>query len=255
MRNSYAATFYYLPVYVNLIKYNFIFHARFSHPCHLLLVITSSLLLPYMYLITTPWWLRLSYPGCIWQMPATDKTVYLTFDDGPHPVATPFVLQQLQQYSAKASFFCIGKNVAKHSTIYRQVLNEGHTTGNHTMHHVNGWQVSDDEYLEEIAAADPLINSEMLRPPYGRIRNSQIQKIKNNQATFTINRIIMWSVLSADFDTRIDGEQCYQNVIKNTKPGSIIVFHDSTKAMPRMAYALPKVLQWLAGNGYSMKAL
>jgi len=208
-----------------------------------------------MYLITTPWWLRMLFPGCVWQMPAKNKTVYLTFDDGPHPVATPFVLQQLQQYGAKATFFCIGKNVTKHSAIYRQVLDEGHATGNHTMHHVNGWQVSDEAYLNDIAAAAPLINSQLLRPPYGRIRNSQIRKIKKNRAVFTIDRIIMWSVLSADFDTGMDGQQCYQNVIKNTKAGSIIVFHDSAKAMPRLQYALPKVLQWLAENGYSMKAL
>jgi peptidoglycan/xylan/chitin deacetylase (PgdA/CDA1 family) len=208
-----------------------------------------------MYLITTPWWLRMLFPGCVWQMPSTDKSVYLTFDDGPHPVATPFVLQQLQLFHAKATFFCIGKNVIKYPAIYRQLLSEGHTAGNHTMHHVNGWKVSDETYLQEIANAAPLINSRMLRPPYGRIRNRQIQKIKNNRLNFEVDRIVMWSVLSADFDTAIDGKKCLTNVTGNVEPGSIIVFHDSAKAMPRLQYALPKVLQWLADKGYSMKSL
>jgi peptidoglycan-N-acetylglucosamine deacetylase len=208
-----------------------------------------------MYIITTPWWLRMLYPGCLWQMPAKDKTVYLTFDDGPHPVATPFVLQQLQQYSARATFFCIGNNVNRYNNIYQQVLAEGHTTGNHTMHHVNGWQVRDVEYLKEIADADTLINSQLFRPPYGRIKFSQVRKVKSKKAAVRINRIVMWSVIAADFDTSLDGEQCYQNVVKNIEPGSIIVFHDSSKAMPRLQYALPKVLQWLSGNGYRMLAL
>lgn len=208
-----------------------------------------------MYLITTPWWLRMLFPGCTWQMKATDKSVYLTFDDGPHPVATPFVLQQLKLFNAKATFFCIGKNVVKHNNIYQQLLSEGHTTGNHTMHHVNGWKVSDDVYLEQIAAAASLINSSMLRPPYGRIRNRQIRNIKSSQFVGKIDRIIMWSVLSADFDTGIDGKKCCKNVIENVKSGSIIVFHDSAKAMPRLEYALPKVLQWLADKGYKMKSL
>lgn len=195
------------------------------------------------------------YPGCLWQMPAKDKTVYLSFDDGPHPVATPFVLQQLQQYGAKATFFCIGKNVDKYSTIYQQVLAEGHTTGNHTMHHVNGWQVKDEVYIKEIEAAGTLINSQLFRPPYGRIKFSQVRKVKSKKAQVKISRIVMWSVIAADFDTLLDGEKCYQNVIKNIEPGSIIVFHDSAKAMPRLQYALPKVLQWLSEKGYKMKAI
>lgn len=208
-----------------------------------------------MYLITTPWWLRLFYPGCVWQMPAKDKTVYLTFDDGPHPVATPFVLQQLKQYHAKATFFCIGKNVEKHTGIYQQLLSEGHTAGNHTMHHINGWKVSDEEYIKEIADATHLIDSQLFRPPYGRIKFSQVRKVKSKSAELKIDRIVMWSVLSADFDPAINGEQCYQNVIKYVKRGSIIVFHDSAKAMPRLEYVLPKLLQWLIENGYCMKAI
>ena len=204
-----------------------------------------------MYLITTPWWLRMFFPGCIWQIPTKEKVVYLTFDDGPHPTATPFVLEQLRQYNAKGTLFCSGKNVANYPSIYHQLLSEGHTTGNHTMHHLNGWKTDDAVYLKDIEEANPLINSQMLRPPYGRIKWSQIRKVKKGN----IKRIIMWSVLSGDFDTNIDGEKCYQHVIQNIQPGSIIVFHDSAKALPRLQYALPIVLLWLQENGYQMKAI
>jgi peptidoglycan-N-acetylglucosamine deacetylase len=217
-----------------------------------------------MYLIITPWWLRLLFPGCTWQMPDKDKTVYLTFDDGPHPTATSFVLEQLQQYGAKATFFCIGKNVAEHPAIYQQLLAEGHTTGNHTMHHRNGWKTADAIYLNDIQEASKWIGSPLFRPPYGRIKWSQIRKVKSQKSKAKIEKlqpptskspIIMWSVLSGDFDTDIDGEKCLQNVIRNVQPGSIIVFHDSAKAFPRLQYALPRVLQWLQANGYKMMAL
>jgi peptidoglycan/xylan/chitin deacetylase (PgdA/CDA1 family) len=208
-----------------------------------------------MYLITTPWWLRMLFPGCIWQMPTKEKVVYLTFDDGPHPTATPFVLDQLKQFNAKGTFFCIGKNVATYPSIYQQLLAEGHTTGNHTMHHLNGWKTHDAIYLKDIEEAALLINSWMMRPPYGRIKWSQIRKIKSEKSKIKIDRIVMWSVIAADFDTDIDGEKCYQNVVQNIEPGSIIVFHDSAKALPRLQYALPEVLRWLKENGYQMKAL
>lgn len=217
-----------------------------------------------MYLITTPWWLRLLFPGCVWQMPVKEKVVYLTFDDGPHPVATPFVLDQLRQFNAKATFFCIGKNVAEQPAIYQQLLAEGHAVGNHTMHHLNGWKTDDIAYLKNIAEADKLIKSNLFRPPYGRIKWSQIKKVKtqlrnsissNSQITNQKPRIIMWSVIAADFDTGINGEKCFQNVIQNIEPGAIIVFHDSAKALPRLEYALPHVLQWLQENEYQSVAL
>jgi peptidoglycan-N-acetylglucosamine deacetylase len=209
-----------------------------------------------MYLITTPWWLRLLFPGCTWQMPDKDKTVYLTFDDGPHPTATPF--------GAKATFFCIGKNVVEHPAIYQRLVTEGHTIGNHTMHHLNGWKTADTTYLNDIKQAAEWIDSPLFRPPYGRIKWSQIRKVKSNKSKVKIEKsqiqnskspIIMWSVLSGDFDTNIDGEKCFQNVSRNVQPGSIIVFHDSAKAFPRLQYALPRVLQWLQENGYQMMAL
>ncbi len=228
------------------------------------------------YLTNTPWWLKKIYPTCIWDIPVTGKTVFLTFDDGPHETATPFVLQQLELYKAKATFFCIGKNVAQHPEIFKQVKDGGHAVANHTMHHANGWKTDDETYLKEIADADAWIGSNLFRPPYGRIKRSQILKIQGSrfkdqgsrnkvQESLAPNQtsdirhqtseIIMWSVLSGDFDTEIDGEKCFQNVIRKIKPGSIIVFHDSQKALPRLQYALPKLLHWMQENGYASKAI
>lgn len=226
------------------------------------------------YLTYTPWWLRKLYPACIWQIPTKEKIVYLTFDDGPHPQATLFVLEQLKQFKAKATFFCIGKNVVEHPEIFSKIKNEGHAVGNHTMHHANGWKTDDEKYLQEIEDANNLIGSNLFRPPYGRIKRSQIKLITNyglrnaslndkplrtHHSPFTTHdsrfTIIMWSVLSGDFDTKIDGEKCFQNVIKHVKPGSIIVFHDSVKALPRLKIALPKTLEWLAQHGFECQAL
>lgn len=219
------------------------------------------------YLTYTPWWLRKLYPACIWQIPTKEKIVYLTFDDGPHPEATPFVLEQLKQFNAKATFFCIGKNVAAQPIIFSQLKKEGHSVGNHTMHHANGWKTDDVNYFQEIADADKLIGSNLFRPPYGRIKRSQVKAITNYglrntnldsklpntpDSRFTI---IMWSVLSGDFDTEIDGEKCFKSVIKHVKPGSIIVFHDSAKAFPRLEIALPKTLEWLTQQGFKCEAL
>ena len=201
-----------------------------------------------LYLTHTPWWLQKLYPTCIWNIPVNDKVVFLTFDDGPHAEATPFVLQQLNQYNAKATFFCIGKNVASHPEIFEQLKANGHAVGNHTMNHANGWKTKDEDYRIEIFEADELIDSNFFRPPYGRIKKSQLKAIQNL-------KVIMWSVLSGDFDEAIDGEKCFQNVIRNIKPGSIIVFHDSNKALPRLQYALPKVLLWLKENGFTSRAI
>lgn len=205
-----------------------------------------------MYLVKTPFWLRALYPSLVWRMPGEGKKVYLTFDDGPHETATPFVLDQLQQYGAKASFFCIGKNVAACPEIYERILAEGHAVGNHTYHHVNGWKVSNETYLEEIVSAAELIHSPLFRPPYGRItRSQQKMLVKNNPQ----HKTIMWDVLSADFDTRLTGEACLRYVLYHTRPGSIIVFHDSSKAWDRMQYALPRVLAYFSKEGYTFSAL
>jgi peptidoglycan/xylan/chitin deacetylase (PgdA/CDA1 family) len=231
-----------------------------------------------MYLVNTPWWLRAIYPQLIWQMPNQEKIIYLTFDDGPHATATPFVLDTLAAYNAKASFFCIGKNVIEHPEIYARILNEGHTVGNHTQYHANGWKVSDSKYFNEINEAATLIQSNLFRPPYGRIKRSQIKQLTQKkhiqlsgvessdelsfnvqsndlQSTQSPYKIIMWSVLSGDFDTNLSAADCTNNVIKHTKAGSIVVFHDSAKAWDRMSDALPKVLKHFSEQGFRFEAL
>lgn len=200
-----------------------------------------------MYLVKTPWWLRMIYSGYTWRMPDTEKTIYLTFDDGPHEKATPFVLDTLKQYQAKASFFCIGKNVRLHPEIYQRTIQEGHAVGNHTEHHLNGWYTPNNEYLANIQQAEEVIDSNFFRPPYGRIKRSQAKAIDK--------QIIMWDVLSGDFDPNLTPEGCLAYCIKHTEAGSIVVFHDSAKAFNKMKYALPKMLDYFSHQGFQFKAL
>lgn len=200
-----------------------------------------------MYLVKTPWWLRLFYSGYTWRMPSTTKTIYLTFDDGPHETATSFVLDTLAKYQAKASFFCIGKNVRLHPDIYQRILAEGHAVGNHTEHHLNGWNTPNNEYLANIQQAEEVIQSNLFRPPYGRIKRSQAKAMDK--------KIIMWDVLSGDFDPLLTPEGCLAYVIKHTEAGSIVVFHDSAKAFSKMQYALPKMLDYFTKQGFQFKAL
>lgn len=187
-----------------------------------------------------------------WSMPPCDEEqcIYLTFDDGPHPKATTFVLDQLAQFNAKATFFCIGKNVVNHPEIYQRILSEGHTTGNHTHNHKNGWKTKKQEYAVNTSLAARHIKSKLFRPPYGRITRSQA-----NYLTKEGYAIYMWDVLSADFDTTITPEQCLSNVLKNMTSGSVIVFHDSEKAWERMSYALPELLKYCRENNWQLKAL
>jgi peptidoglycan/xylan/chitin deacetylase (PgdA/CDA1 family) len=206
-----------------------------------------------MYLIKTPWWLRKLYPTLTWQMPGEEKSLYLTFDDGPHETATPFVLDCLKQYEAKATFFCIGKNVQQYPDIYRRILDEGHSIGNHTHNHLNGWKTKDKAYIEDIRQAANYIDATLFRPPYGRITRFQANFLQ--QVARPAYKVVMWSVLSGDFDTKLAPQQCLNNVILNTEPGSIIVFHDSTKAWDRMQYALPKVLNHFTQQGYTFRNL
>jgi peptidoglycan/xylan/chitin deacetylase (PgdA/CDA1 family) len=206
-----------------------------------------------MYLVKTPWWLRKLYPTLTWQMPGEEKNLYLTFDDGPHETATPFVLDCLKQYEAKATFFCIGKNVQQYPAIYQRILDEGHNIGNHTHNHLNGWKTKDKAYIEDIRQAANYIDAALFRPPYGRISRFQANFLQ--QVARPAYKVIMWSVLSGDFDTQLSPQQCLNNVILNTEPGSIIVFHDSTKAWNRMQYALPKVLEYFSQQGFAFKTL
>ncbi|MBL7730096.1 MAG: polysaccharide deacetylase family protein [Chitinophagaceae bacterium] len=200
------------------------------------------------YLVKTPWWLKRLFPKRIWSIDTKEKTVYLTFDDGPHPTVTPFVLDLLKQYEAKATFFCIGKNVEAHPAIYQRLLSEGHSVGNHTHNHLNGWNTDTDIYINNVAQAASVIRSSLFRPPYGRMRAAQAKALKDY-------KLVMWDVLSGDFDTDINGEQCQANVLKNVSKGSIIVFHDSEKAFPRLQLALPGVLAALHQQGYQFRSL
>jgi len=206
-----------------------------------------------MYLVKTPFWLRAIYPSCTWKIPSAEKVIYLSFDDGPHPEVTLFVLAELKNYNAKASFFCIGKNVAAHQNIYAAIIEQGHTVGNHTYDHVNGWKTDTSHYIQNIELAGKFIQSNLFRPPYGRITKSQIHKIKADKNL--PQEIIMWDVLSGDFDLTLSPEACTKNVIKNTSEGSIVVFHDSAKAFERLKVALPAVLAHFSSLGYSFKAI
>jgi peptidoglycan-N-acetylglucosamine deacetylase len=210
-----------------------------------------------LYFTKTPWWLKGLYPRCVWDIPAREKVLYLTFDDGPHPQATPYVLDELKKYNAKATFFCIGKNVVEHTEIYRRIMDEGHRTGNHTFNHFNGWKVRDEQYLQNILQAGKYIDSNLFRPPYGKITRFQVKLLSGikNSPTSPNFRIIMWDVLSGDFDTSLSCEQCSANVIKNVRPGSVIVFHDSEKAFPRMKDALPRVLEHFSKMEYRFDAI
>lgn len=193
---------------------------------------------------------RMMFPSTVtWDIATSANEIFLTFDDGPHPTVTPFVLEQLKEHNAKATFFCIGKNVDDHPKIYQQIIDEGHSVGNHTYNHLNGWKTSDKEYFDNISNAKKVIDSKFFRPPYGRITRFQAAELKS------VFRIIMWDVLSADFDVDISADKCYNNVIKNTRAGSIIVFHDSEKAFPRLKEALPKALQYFSDKGYKMSAV
>lgn len=201
------------------------------------------------FLIKIPFWVRWIFPRYTWRIPTREKVLYLTFDDGPHPEVTAFVLDQLRQYGAKATFFCIGKNVLAHPGMYQRILAEGHAVGNHTHNHPNGVKTPDDTYLGNIREAAQWIASPLFRPPYGRIRSRQAKKVASAMGR-NDTRIIMWDVLSADFDRGITPQQCLDNVVRNAREGSVVVFHDSEKAAPNMQYALPGVLAHFRAKGY-----
>ena len=204
------------------------------------------------YFVKTPWLLRKLYPQCIWEVKTTQKEIYLTFDDGPHPETTPFVLGELKKYNAKGTFFCVGKNVKKYFDTYRQLISDGHKPGNHTYNHLNGWKTTDKEYLEDILQAANLIDSNLFRPPYGKITQFQLKALQGKKLNL---KTIMWNVLSGDFDEKITPENCYLNVTNNAGPGSIIIFHDSLKALPRLQYALPRVLEYFTEKGFQFKII
>jgi peptidoglycan-N-acetylglucosamine deacetylase len=209
------------------------------------------------YLSKTPGFLKSLYPSCTWNFSRDNPVLYFTFDDGPHPVATPFVLDTLKEFNAKATFFCIGKNVVAYPDIYKRILSEGHSTGNHTQNHLNGWKTPDDEYIRNIAEARKYIDSKLFRPPYGRITKFQTRLLTatENVKQKTVFRIIMWDVLSGDFDLSSSATKCFKNVISNSRAGSIIVFHDSEKAMPRLQQSLRESLKYFSEKGFKFEAI
>ncbi|MFT4698183.1 MAG: peptidoglycan/xylan/chitin deacetylase (PgdA/CDA1 family) [Flavobacteriaceae bacterium] len=205
------------------------------------------------YLVKSPTVLKWLFPKRIWSLPNNLNSVYITFDDGPIPEVTPWVLDTLSRFKAKATFFCIGDNVQKHPLIYNRLLKEGHATGNHTFNHLNGWKTSTEDYSINCEKFEEILNlvqddkssiNTLFRPPYGKITSKQASILQKKGYS-----ICMWDVLSADFDASISEEKCLQNVLKNIEPGSIIVFHDSLKAEKRLKYVLPKVLDYIYTNG------
>ena len=206
------------------------------------------------YFLKIPWWVRKLFSSYIWKVPVTDKSIFLTFDDGPHPTITPWVLNELKKWDAKATFFCIGRNVILFPEVYMRILADGHATGNHTYSHLNGWKTNTAIYLKDIMEANNIIDSDLFRPPYGRIKGSQAKQLsvimKKNYVKF-----VMWDVLSADFDSSISPETCARIVLKHVEPGSVVVFHDSEKAFTNLHFALPVVLESLKKEGFSFKKL
>lgn len=197
----------------------------------------------------TPKIIKWAYPDCIWHFPNDENAVFLTFDDGPTPEVTPWVMEQLAIYNAKATFFLIGKNVDRYPAIVEDLKVAGHSIGNHSYHHENGWETDDDVYFESIARTDQILGVDLLRPPYGRIKKSQIKVLKEKY------KIVMWDVLSADWMLENSPQKCIDNVLENVTSGSIIVFHDSQKAWPNLKMALPEVLKELHSRNYQFQSL
>jgi peptidoglycan/xylan/chitin deacetylase (PgdA/CDA1 family) len=203
------------------------------------------------YITSTPWWLRAVFPaGLVWRQKPALGTVYLTFDDGPHPEITPWVCSLLEAGGHKATFFCIGQNVVRYPEVFEQVKAGGHSIGNHTHHHQHGWKVPASAYVDNVKLANQYIGATLFRPPYGAIKSSQAKMLKGLGYS-----IVMWSGLSADFDVKITGEQAAATSIKHCKPGNILVFHDSEKAFPRLKTALPQLLNYMQAQGITSKGL
>jgi len=205
-----------------------------------------------MYLVKTPSLLKKLYPGLIWNQNQNERCIYLTFDDGPIPIVTPFVLKTLKLYHAKATFFCIGDNVRKHPHVFEQVKAAGHTIGNHTFNHLRGWTTPTPVYAENFKQCDAVLNTPWFRPPYGRIKKEQINALNILKPGL---KIVMWDILSGDFDINLKPEACLKGVIKHTGNGSIVVFHDSLKAYPRLEYVLPLAMEHWSKQGYEFRGL
>ena len=215
----------------------------------------------------TPEFVKSLFPNFVWNIETEKKELYLTFDDGPTPEITDWVLQLLKQYNAKATFFCIGNNIKKHPEIFRYIIEEGHAVGNHTFNHLKGWKHNTKDYIEDTEKAQSIINSRfeiqkseldnrqssivnLFRPPYGKFKSTQSKQLQELGY-----KIILWDVLSYDWDQSVSEDSCLQNVISATKKGSIIVFHDSVKASRNLKYVLPKILRYYNEKGFTFKKL
>ena len=204
------------------------------------------------YFIKTPSLAKFILRNWVWSMPSNEKIIYLTFDDGPTPEITNWTLNLLQEYNAKATFFCLGKNIVEYPAIYQKIIEHKHVIGNHTNNHLNGFKTETSTYLKNIDFSNYNFSetSKLFRPPYGKLKFSQSKKIRKKGY-----KIIMWDVLSADFDPNISSQQCLENVISNTQNGSIVVFHDSVKAQEKLQFVLPKILGYYSEKGYRFKAI
>ena len=202
-----------------------------------------------MYFVTAPFFLRWYYPKITFNKSRKERKIFLTFDDGPIPEVTPRILDILAEYDIKATFFCVGDNIEKYRAIYERIRSEGHQVGNHTYNHLRGWDTEDNIYQNNISKCQQLTGTSLFRPPYARAKKTQLK------ALYERYEVIFWDVLSGDFDEQISPEKCYQNVIKHVRSGSIIVFHDNIKALPRVTYALPKVISYLKRAGYDFGVL
>jgi peptidoglycan/xylan/chitin deacetylase (PgdA/CDA1 family) len=194
-------------------------------------------------------WMKMLYPSLVWDHRAAGNTLYLTFDDGPTPGITEKVLDTLDVYRAKATFFCVGRNAERHPELFAEILKRKHAVGNHTYSHIKGWKNANDDFFGDIELADKIIGSKLFRPPYGQIRRSQIAYLKK------FYKIVMWDVISHDYEQRISKERSLKAVLKYTKQGSILVFHDSNKAYNKLNYILPAVLEHFSERGYVFKPI
>lgn len=202
-----------------------------------------------IHIVRPPKVLRGLYKEAVWRMDKNEPTLYLTFDDGPIPDLTPWVLDTLKKYQIKATFFCVGDNIRKHPDIYERILQEGHSTGNHTFHHVKGWKTKTQDYLANTENCQKYMSENLFRPPYGRMKKMQYRELKKKY------KIILWDVLSYDYDRLISPEKCLKNVIKYTRNGSIILFHDNLKAEENVKFALPKYIEHCFNLNYKFAKL
>jgi peptidoglycan-N-acetylglucosamine deacetylase len=214
-----------------------------------------------MYLVRPSWLIQKWYPNTVWRKDSFSRKLYLTFDDGPMADVTPFVLDVLKSKNVRATFFCVGENVKKHPEIFQRILEEKHAIGNHTFSHLNGWNSTCEEYMENVQACNAALthfssdssaaseSSVLFRPPYGKMKRSQLKSLREKYS------IVMWDVLSGDFDEATSPEKCLENVMNNYRNGSVIVFHDSLKARRSMEYAMPRFVDHALSEGFTFEVI